>query len=653
MYFSGYTFKSIPKTPKLTFGFSDIYLTNPTGIARIGFSGNTSDYSLLISGGKVYDEERRFIYSYAENFDVSGIIQASKNQLFIDGVPLKIKNGSPGQYSVFYVDLSGTELNTEVYIYTPQINHSVGVSPAITPLGDLSIVVQNSSELDFSIYGYNLQFTNNNNKLDEVQFSGVISGVVSGNLSREFILSNTTDIQDDRTYVFDLTLDTNFGQITKNFSVRVESGYNSFIYKTIKLGPDISLSTPFFGTTGLSTFTFESVDSEAFSAIQVGKFGLMTERYYSGEGDVLFEPLTPNNDEILSSEYVTNIEITATGIYDACPNVKFTEYYYVKDLTLDSNTILSTGCTGIIRILFSGISGVGQGASGYLLRYPSPNMDQVLYGSIGSPQYYYSVSGATISGQGTGFIESPYAYLDFSEAGAGCYDYAEASGDKYPYSAFSGTPIMGRSAGYLTGQTVCEAHASGYYVTGVRITNPGSGYSSTFYPYIQFIRSSGDTQTDDASGVIHLNTGQYPYGFYQTWRFFSGVSSEILSDITIGQGQAFLAEDYVNIPDTVSGFLDEPLNMIFVEEFSLYSGHFNYGNQLQPIYFKIALNPIDYTGNMVCKFTVSHSGGSTTEYLVTGSKLYSEYPYLLLNDVGTLDSATSDFSNFFNSGFIT
>ena len=68
---------------------------------------------------------------------------------------------------------------------------------------------------------------------------------------------------------------------------------------------------------------------------------------------------------------------------------------------------------------------------------------------------------------------------------------------------------------------------TGYILTGFRITNPGSGYNSTYQPLVSFTRQAGDNLTKNATGIFSLKkTGLY--SFTNTWNISTGISNNSL-----------------------------------------------------------------------------------------------------------------------------
>ena len=621
MYFTGAAYRTIPRTSSLSFEFDNLFCN---GDAVIGFSGATGspNFSISISSGKIYDNNGEYIFGSPEAISIYGNIASGRSQLFINGEPLRIQSAPNGNFDAFFVSPQGQSLNADVFIRVPQIPITVDFPSQFIVASGIPVTIQNQSSLDFSIFDYQIVFQDNNGVVGDV-FSGVISGTISGNGSGVFLLSDVSNFPAGRNLEFNLYLETSFGQFVGTYTTESVSGFTSNVYSINKLGPDISLGILFFGDTGLNSFSFDSVPSSGFVAVQASKYSQTLQNYSSGNLRFSFQPYYPLDNTPYLAEYVTGIEITASGIYDECPQASFREYFSIHDIFINSKSVFSTNCTGVIGLGFSGAG--GSGATGRLFLNPINIADTVVYGTISNPAYYLALTGYSIDNAGSGYTGSPEIYLDFSNAGVGCIDYASGNGNVYPYSEFSGRPLMTRQAGYMTGVIVCEANVSGYSVSGIILTNPGSGYSSVFPPAVLFTRTTGDTQSGDATGVIKLNSQSGIYDFNGLWSMRSGLSSTTLSDVAVD----------ISLFNSESGnnwFISEDGIYSFRVEWKDYSGVIPYASNSQ-IYFGISLNPSDYTGVMIARLSLINEDGSSQNFLITGQKTYSSNPYLLINDV--------------------
>jgi hypothetical protein len=610
MYLTGNIKKVFPLTKSFAFELDNLFLFG-TGTAQIGFSGYGSPsgqdgtFYLTLTNDKLYDNSGMFVWGYDKPFNLRGEVVSGQSQLFINGEPLRIESCSPNWFNILSVTLDGASgVNADVYLYTPAIPISISVSPTYLPGGELTVDVTNNSDMDVLVFGYDIQFTDNTFFLPP-PLSGIISGMVFASGTSHFNLFDTSNTQDDKTYQFDLFLNTSLGQVAQTFFTSSVSGFNYIVPSLSKLSPDPSIPTLFYDVTGLNTLTFESNPAQGFLAARVSKFNVFTQTDGTGVVHVDFSPGLPATNIFYTHEYVTGFEVTVTGFYDSCPNAEFTQYYSVRNFDFGLN-IFTTGCPVAIPLLFSGINGIGSGASGWLYLNPQPVVDQVVYGSIISPAYFYIATGFEILDKGSGYVEPPFAYLG---TGGGCSDYTLDSGVRFPFSAFAGLPVMGLDAGYLTGFPICGATGSGYYLQGLIFTNPGSGYSSAFYPKVSFVRQSGDMQVGDASGVIVLNSTHNHYVFNDVWQLSSGLNAESLSPVT---GSV--------IP---------------------YSGE-------TPLYFGLTVNPIPYTGIMTAIVTLT-ADGSSISFTASGYKAYSTNPKILMTDLNYF-SDSSSVLNFLNQG---
>lgn len=597
----------------------------------MGFSGASGSFVISLDGGKIYDNGQ-YIFGSPQTIDLAGNIASGRSQLFINDSPLKIKNIGSGLYDTFFVDIgSSLGVNADIFLKVPKIPIEVGIPSQFVVASGLPVVIKNESELDFTIYNYQIVFQNNNGTLPNI-FSGNIAGNISGLGSGVFTLQDVSNFPSDRSLDFNLYLDTTFGQFVGTYSTQSVSGFSSNVYSINKLGADVALPILFFGNTGLNSFTFSSVPTDRFVAIQVANYNQITKGYESGSVSFEFEAVEPYDGQAYLSEYVTGVAITNTGLYSQCPQPLFTEYFSVSNIFINYESIFSTGCTGVVGLKFSGQDGYG--ATGNLLLNPNNVVDTLIYGTVMDPVYYFAVSGYNIINGGSGYTGVPDVSLDLSNAGAGCFDYAQVNGNIFPYSAFSGIPQLRAQAAYMTGLTICSQDGNGdYSVSGLLLTNIGSGYSSTFVPKVSFIRSVSDTKSGsgDAQAVIYLNSQSGEYDFVGLWDIQSGVTSTSLSEM----GQIpFLTESGMDI-------INEDGSSYLVMESKEYFGIIPYNGNAQ-VYFGISLQPSDYTGIMITKLTLTNQDGSSKDFVISGGKYYSKDPYLLINDVNYFVQSNED-----------
>jgi hypothetical protein len=641
MYLTGSAIRNIPTTQNLSFALNNISLINSSGVV-IGFSGQNKNFTVTLTGGKVYDNSGKYVFGYSQPFSLSGNIESGLSQLFIDSVPLTIYSGAADYYNNFYISIKDIGyFSADGYVSIPNLPIAVNVAPVYPVLGSVQIFIKNNSNMPFTIFDYALQFMDVEANLGTPQLSGTISGVINPNATSTFYLQDVAETQANKTLTFNLVLDTNLGQVINEFSTTATSGFNYTTVNFSKLTSNLTVPVLFFGDTGVNTFSFDSNPSSGFVIAGVQKYNTLGEYFDTGYVNYYFQPVFPLNGNGYLSEYPVSVSITNSGLYDTCPQAQFTQYYSVTGFNFLSQTIVATGCSSSVPLKFTSVDGVGTGASGYALINPIEITDSVVYGTIGSPAYYYSVTGYQITNLGTGYTQPPIISLDFSSVPVNCYDFAQSSGNKYPYSAFSGVAILSPLAAYMTGLVLCAQSGSEYVVSGLVFTNQGSGYSSLYPPKVNFIRDSGDTQSQDATGIIYLNQQSENYVFNEVWGLLTGNAPASLSPWALTSGSGILTEDllfYLTTEDNYGFFLEAPF----------YTGTLFYSGKTQ-LNFGIVFNPMDYTGNCLANLTLIADNGSSLVFNVTGSKVYSTSPTILMNDVNYFKNSSSVL-NFLNEG---
>ena len=122
--FSGKDYRNIKNDKGLTFTMEGTSFSNITGSGCFGFSGalNKSFNFKFIKGG-LYDSNSNLFYSYDkdEEFDFSGVVDQSLYFYYINGEAYR-KSANRTNYKIqnFFVETSGTDLNTHLNIYSKE-----------------------------------------------------------------------------------------------------------------------------------------------------------------------------------------------------------------------------------------------------------------------------------------------------------------------------------------------------------------------------------------------------------------------------------------------------------------------------------------------------------------------------------------------------
>lgn len=646
MRFANYTFKSIPQSKYLNFDFKNIILSNLTGVASLAFSGTGSNVGFNFISGKVYDLNNKYIYSYQPGapFSLSGYIEARKAVVYLNELRLKTNTLSENEYKAFYVNVAGTELVADVYLKVPQINYSFPSQFYYKPNETFNLSLTNLSDLDFKIYKSTITYPNQSAALSG-ELSGQITGIVLRNSTTNFSLKDTSNLLNDKTYPIKIFFDTNFGQFSQNFTGNRVSGFVNLYAFDLRLNPfdRTPIEASYNGVSSLNTFNFSHGTDFRYISVSASKYNVSNRQYETGAYYFTFEPFSPLNDAYYDNYYPASITVTNAGLYDTCPTASFTEYYYVDSLSINSGSILmSTGCTGNIPFIFTTNGTLGAGASGYLLINPANNV-------IIGYETGHSATGYVITSPGSG-----YTGLINVELNTGiyedCYDIpvVKSNGGIYPFYPFSASVNVGRNAGYMTGLVICSNNLTGsdsnynYYsnsVSGIWITNPGSGYSDIFLPHVEFIKSSNETQEGNAAAIINLNTNSGSYDFYSNWDILTGLNAYSL------QGIPQFADDKLFLMEDSSGyFLTENSGSVLTNEIKTCSGSAIYLAGNNNLFFRIDYNGSNYL-NPIVKFKLWNERLYFAECYLSGNTNYSADPYLINSVEAPLNSKNKVYKN--------
>jgi hypothetical protein len=631
MNFTGNIFKSIPQTKYINFSFDNICVSNLTGIGEIGFSGTGFNSSFKFTSGKLYDPSNNYIYSYQQNspFSLSGYIETGKSIVYLNNTRLKTKTLAQNEYNNFYINLTGINISTNVYLYEPKIIYSFPSNVYYLPNTSFNFNLTNQSNVDFKIYNSTIYFTD-----PLINFSGELSGnptgIVLRNSASGLQLTDTSNILSDKSYEFSVFFDTNFGKIQQIFTGNRVSGFVNLYAFDVSSNPvsNSLITVDYNGVSDVNSFQYTLGSDFIFLSSSISKYNTDTQSYETGAYYFSIDPVLPSGVTNYLNEHVTSIQVTQTGQYDTCPQAIFTEYSYVDSLNLTlSNFLMSTGCTGNIPLIFNRSGNLGTGASGYLLLNQANNI--VIGYSIGK-----SATGYSITSPGTGYTGAVGVSLN-KAVYANCYDVPAVipTDGLYPYYPFSADVVFKKNAGYMTGLTICSNEVTGQntlytyhlnHVSGIWITNPGSGYSSIFKPYVTFKRDISDARSGNAQATINLNSVSGIYDFYSAWQVTTGFDSFYIADITQNpDGNLLLDENFQYY------FISEDSGYAFINESIIYSGFGIYAAANNNLFFKVIYNGSDYTGVQTAKLTISNERGYSAEQYFTGKNAYSSDPNLI------------------------
>jgi hypothetical protein len=585
MNFTGINFRLTPEVNQLGFAFSGITITG-TGNCEVGLSGQGNYLRFKFSNNKIYSPQDKFVgtYNTGEPVSIFGYLDTGSYQYSIDNA-LTENRGTKSNFNIqrLIVNTTGAVFSSNIKLYSTDIPTSLTVDTNFQALTFLTGYLTNSSNITFRIFSGALSFIQSSEPL----LTGIITGDVSGQTVFKFPLTDLNTSRFDSQINFNLQLDTSLGAIDGSFVPNRVSGLDLVVNKLTSDAVDIALDVLFDGSGKIpNKFIYiPTPQSEFFS-------------YYSSSSNLRGTQQTKTLNVNLSSvyptglvyrsDYVTGFALTSSGQYLFPPKAIFTGYYYVSDLTTAlSSILLSSGCSGSVPVVFSGLIKNIQNASGIL------NTKRVILSNVfdvGVNNYYIPTSFTMLSG-GTGYLTTPKALLQ-TGIYSNCYDVAGKYGSSlYSYVPFNGSGVILPSASYLTGEVlyttglVSGGLLTGYIVTGLEITNVGSGYNQSLFPKMSFVRQTGDSLTGNASGAFTLKqTGQYLFTGH--WGVKTGALSTSLFDLSGNSGTAVLTTNQ---------------NYFFVQ--------INYSG-------------LDNTEPIVSNLSVSMVGGESLSNLISGVKMY-------------------------------
>ncbi len=569
MNFTGSSFLVLPETNVLKFSFDDIVLDNPTGVAEIGFSGSGNGIiRFRLISGKIFTPENKVAGSFniSGPFSISGDIKTGNYKYYIND-DLISNRVSKSNYNIqkLLVNLTGTNLSSDISLACAPIDYTLSVNDNFTALTSLSGSLTNNSTTKFKVFSSEItQFGS-----FEPVLSGEVSGVITGTGLLNFSFADLNDSRFDSNLEFLLSLNTSIGTLSQEFTVNRLSGMEYLVRKISTTSGDANLTGLFNGSGEVpNVFTFIPSPQSTTKTYYISTTNLDGESQPSSI-TIQLEAVSPASGAAYRSDYVTGFTITNSGHYQYVPTPIFTGYYYIDGLDYNLSTILlSSGCSGNIPIIFSGVNG-GSGGSGNLITTP------VLFNNVydvGTYTYYLPQSFQMMSG-GTGYVQSPVSIVRTGNY-ANCRDVAANYGyNLYGFQPFNGLGKLVPSALYLTGEaqfttgyvsgSFISGSGSGNFLTGLRFTSMGSGFNQTLYPRVVFRRQSTDTYTGDASGTFSLKQSGL-YNFNSQWSIETGITSKSLSGMAGYSGIVNLdsGQHYVSVKVNYSGHDNSSANVV-------------------------------------------------------------------------------------------
>jgi hypothetical protein len=490
-----------------------------SGSYPTGYNTNSYINLFFLSGGDVFMSDgtlglntNRIIASYTTGvpFDVSGWVNmASGTYINVDGAEgfqssLMTKYGGSGSFGQLKIINSGSgTFASNIFLIGDQINYSFSVQPIPANGASTGSLISNYNGMIFDL---NLYFYQSNQPILTFSGSQNISGVNSQVNNSYVMFDNDADFRTIGGNALAI-VGTLQGQVTVPFS------YFKFINDVVTLSitsqnsGQTTFGGQFNGIWENNQFTYQDFPS------------VLTLNYIVSNNDTFGNPnpstffLDINMGSGLPYSYISGFNLTSNGEYLYTPTVLFTGYYGITGIQEAFAPLLfSSGCSGNLPISFLPSNGSGSAASGLLLT-TAVQLQNLYFAGI---QTYYIVNGYQILNQGSGYTLAPKAIVNTGFYGSTCYDVPAKYPNVFPvFAAFDTSGTLLPLASYLTGTAmtttglVSEGTIPGLIVTGIDISNIGSGYTPSQFPFISFIRQPGDTLTKNASGNFVLTTSGY------------------------------------------------------------------------------------------------------------------------------------------------
>lgn len=550
MKFTENKFRLMPNVSRAAFSFSDLFLSNSTGVAEIGLSGNGSRLRFLFESGNIYDPDGVLVRSYEPNkrIDISGDSQFDSYRYYVNNELYRQTTKSNYDFEKLFVNVTGADLNVDIKLQAEitDIDYTVTVDSELIAGSSLSGRITNNTPNKIRLFKPKYLFLEN----AAPSFSGEFSGDVNGNSFLSFSVDDLNSDYGDSFINFDMLLDLSAGEgstskqvlrlsnMTGNINV---TDYSSFADKTIDFEiKGTGAANEFIFSKDLNNRSGES--NFAFCSSVFNRSG------YKIDKPIVYHirPFTDLTGVSGTGNYLTGFSNTNSGYYEEVPNYHITSFAGITSINYNSNNLFSEGCGTTIPITFSPTSGYGASGSGEAL------LERVRISLFGS-ETFYSITGYTATDQGSGYNYDPTINILTGDVGATCFDVIKNSGSAYIYEEFAGSGVRTPVADYaygtlLTGEriiTVSGTAYTGYSISGIRFTNMGSGYipESGYTPQLVITRASSDTGFNsilDVSGLNHSgtflhNTSGDSYTFLDNWSFKTGFEASGLTTMTTGQ----------------------------------------------------------------------------------------------------------------------
>lgn len=499
-------FNDLPQVKDFSFTISGISISDLNLVSFNFYDTGSNYFSFNFKSGFLKTNKILYAYNTSEFINIEGY---KKDQKIIYKVnDISFENSI--NFSVLdklIINTINTNLLCEIFINSNPINYSISVDPIYSLSGNLTGNI--SSDINFKIKDYSLKFLNSTPDLLSASGSGLGGKFYSGN--NIFVLTDIDSSNFEYYNNFLIYSNTIFGEKVTELSSYRGNYYTNNALSLSRNGANLYSVSSLFDGIWNNKFSYSGKNKNYNLSYFVQNLDYLGNELIV-PASVKFEPAYPFDNSIYKSEYITGFILTNSGLYSGnSPTVNFSRYYYVEGISQDLNTLLfSTGCGNTILINYIGNS-TGE-ASGYL------TLKNVrLSGFYGAGINLYKGAFSYVSySNGSGYTGVPIISWG---TGGECFSIADVSGESGQFKKINNTYADIQShSDFLTGYPLTsgisgiDGSITGFIITGLQITNIGSGYNDIFPPLINFNRSTGDLLTNNASGLLlYKKTGLYNF----------------------------------------------------------------------------------------------------------------------------------------------
>lgn len=512
MKFTGVNSLYLPQRSQVSFSMKDI-VVDSTGLYAISIDALNSEgnYSNIkssiplfnLANGYVYfksGQQKLSVYNTGEPFSISGNISRTSGILLTSNDISCFDSSFTGigsTYGKFKVNCpTNASLYSDISINQNPVNYSFSISDY--NVGNSVTGILNSDSTNF-IFGTDTFYYNSYETL--LSPDRTITGLITANQNYNITFQDldTSDTNNGVNGYF--IVNTLWDDLKLNLNSNRTISSTGIVTTLAGTNLDKSIYSLFDGVWENNGFSYQDSPGSVILNYQFSRSDIY--------GNALPKSLrwSLSGFGSASGSYITGLNIITGGEYATPPRLDFTGYFYVTGIQQELVSLLfSSGCTGNLPITFATNQG-GLNASGVLVTHPVYLSDFYI---SGTNTFYVADSYSGIN-YGTGYNYSPNAIVNTSLYGSTCYDVPKKLGyDQSIFRQFNTSGAMAPAAYYLTGEVLCQqiqvsgGTATGYSVTGIDITNIGSGYSSTYIPKVSFIRESWDSLTKNATGLFSL-----------------------------------------------------------------------------------------------------------------------------------------------------